>query len=210
MKIIAVVNQKGGGGKTQATVHLAWEAKQRFSVAILDLDPTHQAVNWIEAADMGIDAVAIDLKSTDLEKYVKTIETEGEYGLVFIDTPANDMNAAMEAMMVADAVVIPVGVGTSDIGMLASTERQLRRVRQVRSADGHPLGLVRVLINRSGFAPKRTQRTTEAVETFGLETFEQQIPLLGAYQDATGNRISAAQHHYAPVLKEILDAFTQS
>lgn len=206
MKIIVVANMKGGSGKTQATVHMAWEASKNSKVAILDLDPTHQSVNWIAAAEMtDIDAVAIDLKSVDFEAYVQQVRDAGEHDIVLIDTPANDMNASMEAMMVADAVVVPVGVGTSDIGMLASTERQLRRIRQVRLADNKPLDFVRVLINRSGFAPSRTERTCEAIEHFGMETFQQRIPLLGVYQDATGNPISSKQSHYSEVLQEVLN-----
>lgn len=210
MKVISLVNQKGGSGKTQAAVHLAWEAHRQRRVAVLDLDPTHQSRNWIEAAKMEIDAEAINLRQVDLSGYVEEIRKGGEYDLVIIDTPANDLNAAMEALMVSDAVIVPVGVGTSDIGMLASTARQIKRMQQVREANSIQPAPVRVLINRSGFAPARTGRTVEAVETFGLPTFKARIPLLGAYQEATGNRITGQQHHYAPVLKEIFDAIAQN
>lgn len=210
MIVLSVVNQKGGSGKSQASVHLAWEARSRHRVAVLDLDPTHQSVNWIEAAEMGIECAHIDLKNTDFERYVQVIRDGGEHDLVIVDTPANDMNAAMEALMVADAVIVPVGVGTSDIGMLASTERQIRRVNQLRAANDLKPAVVRVLINRAGFAPVRTVRTAEAIETFGMQVCRHQIPLLGVYQDATGNRITNAQHHYAPVLEEILHATAQS
>ena len=47
MKTLAILSQKGGTGKTTATVHLAVAAQQAgHDVAIIDLDPQANAMKW--------------------------------------------------------------------------------------------------------------------------------------------------------------------
>ena len=47
MKIIAIVSQKGGAGKTTLAVHLATaSASAGHAVAIVDLDPQGTAASW--------------------------------------------------------------------------------------------------------------------------------------------------------------------
>jgi cellulose biosynthesis protein BcsQ len=47
MKVIAIVSQKGGSGKTTLALHLATAAeKAGLSTAVLDLDPQASAAGW--------------------------------------------------------------------------------------------------------------------------------------------------------------------
>jgi chromosome partitioning protein len=51
MKVIAIISQKGGAGKTTIAVHLAVQAANKGkSAIILDLDPQASATGWIFAA----------------------------------------------------------------------------------------------------------------------------------------------------------------
>lgn len=54
MRTIAVVNQKGGSGKTTTTVNLAATlAELRRTILIVDLDPQASATNWYGIKDAG-------------------------------------------------------------------------------------------------------------------------------------------------------------
>ncbi|MEM8784202.1 MAG: ParA family protein, partial [Planctomycetota bacterium] len=53
--IYAVINQKGGAGKTTLAVHLAvWLHDRGHRVAFVDNDPQASASGWIAAAEPGI------------------------------------------------------------------------------------------------------------------------------------------------------------
>lgn len=197
MKVYGITAVKGGSGKTHATVHLAYQASQQgLRVAVLDLDPARQSVNWIELAGLGIPTMPFDIKHSDLEAYVQQLRDEGDLDVVIIDTPANDRDAALETLMVSDVAVIPVGVGTSDVGMLGSTERQVKRAQQLR-----PGLRAYILINRARFAPARERETeAECIKT-GIPVLESRIPMRGSYQAAAG-RVPDGEH-YKDVWKEL-------
>ena len=197
MKVYGITNVKGGAGKTHATVHLAQAAASEGKrVAVLDLDPTRQSVNWIEVAGLGIPAMAFDMKQSDLEGYISQMRQDGDFDAIFIDTPANDRDATLETLMVSDVAIIPVGVGTSDTGMLGTTERQVKRAQQLRPGL-KPF----ILINRARFAPRREEETVEECRKTGFTVLEARVPMRGDYQAAAG-KIPKGEH-YENVWKEV-------
>lgn len=197
MRVYGITNVKGGSGKTHATVHLAHHAANRGQrVAVIDLDPTRQSVNWIELAGLGIPAVALDIKQDDLEGYIAQLRTDGDFDAIFIDTPANDRDATLETLLVSDVALIPVGVGTSDTGMLGTTERQVKRALQLRP-DLKPF----ILINRARFAPARERETEAECQKTGIPVLSRRIPLRGNYQAAAG-KVPEGEH-YAEVWQEV-------
>ena len=50
MPVIAVVNQKGGTGKTTISTNLACAFADRFQVLLLDADGQGSALDWAEIA----------------------------------------------------------------------------------------------------------------------------------------------------------------
>ena len=60
MKVLAILSEKGGAGKTTVTVHLAVAAKLAgLDVAIIDLDPQASAADWSDRRGSEPEAVAI-------------------------------------------------------------------------------------------------------------------------------------------------------
>lgn len=113
MKIVAMAARKGGCGKSTITTHLAVAAVQDGKrVAIVDLDPQATVAEW--ADERGDDPP--DVVSSQPARLPRIIETmRGNYDLVLIDTPPSTGEADRVAIEVADIVLVPTRIQTSDI-----------------------------------------------------------------------------------------------
>lgn len=201
--VIAVVNYKGGAGKTLTTVMLAWQAAARQqTIAVIDLDSARQAHNWVGLSGMGerrtISSLALDYKNEDLAQYITGLVEGGKFDLILLDTPANDRDAIAEALDVADLALIPVNVGRSDVGMLGTTAKIFERATRAR-----PNLQGRILINQARFAPAKEAWTVEEVSKVQIPMCRTRIPLLGKYKDAPGT-IPATESAYYLLLDELL------
>jgi chromosome partitioning protein len=79
MRTIAIVNQKGGSGKTTTSVNLAATlAEKGKKVLLIDLDPQYSATQWFDITNggRGVFDLFADPENTDLEKLV--FETSAE------------------------------------------------------------------------------------------------------------------------------------
>jgi chromosome partitioning protein len=117
-KVISVLQQKGGVGKTTISVHLATQVKETFpglKVALADADPQQSATIWIRKGN-GKSGVGIYPVATDGEgKYLKSELAEIEADLIILDLPPAVASVSMRAALYSDLVLIPVGASALDI-----------------------------------------------------------------------------------------------
>jgi len=119
MKILAVLSEKGGAGKTTLAVHLAVAAQLAgLDVAIIDLDPQGSAADWSDRRGSAPEAVAIP--PVRLEKLLPDLRENG-VDLVIVDTGRDSNNAGYTAARAADFVLIPCKGGGFDFRALART-----------------------------------------------------------------------------------------
>lgn len=109
IRVIAVVNQKGGTGKTTLSMNLAAGLARRAPTAVLDADPQHSASQWAQLARIDKRAfpapvfAATDGLATHLGK------CEPDYHFVVVDCPpAMHSETVREVMARADLALIPV------------------------------------------------------------------------------------------------------
>lgn len=107
MFTIAMIGQKGGGGKTTIGTGLAVEAaNSNLAALIIDLDPQANAANWKDRREADNPAVV----AAPASRLRPTLDAARNHGAQFVilDTPAKSDSAALEAARVANFVLIPV------------------------------------------------------------------------------------------------------
>ena len=124
-KAIALLQQKGGCGKTTTSVNLAGGLRELgFSVVIADMDKDKpDAWSWLAKQENGgAFAVQVDEKNAR----DKIAELKQKYDFVIIDTPPNFQTAALKAALLADLVVIPASPSGMDLsGLLEAKDLAL-------------------------------------------------------------------------------------
>ena len=155
LQTIAIVNQKGGVGKTSLAMNLAWFLDTAGGrTMVLDADPQRSATRWAEAQNgswavevRGIDAERdIAVVSQDIERLAS--ETGAE--LVVLDCPPELRNAAEVALLLADVSLIPVTPSPLDIWAAEAAVALASDAQRVRG-DGRP---------RVALVPNRLIRNT--------------------------------------------------
>lgn len=112
MKVIAVLNQKGGSGKTTIATHLARALQlSGKSVLLVDSDPQGSSRDWAAVrADNPVPVIAIDRPT--IERDLKNV---AQKDFVVIDGAPQASDLAISAIKVADLILIPVQPSPYDI-----------------------------------------------------------------------------------------------
>jgi chromosome partitioning protein len=155
-KVLAVLSEKGGAGKTTFTVHIAVAAfLAGLEVAILDTDPQQaSAADWCDRRGTAPEGVA--LPHMRLKKTIADLRAN-ETDLVIIDTGRDNNAVAFAAAEQADMIVIPVQPGGFDIQALILT------LRVCELAGKRPFAVV------NGTRPGAKLKVADAAETIALK-----------------------------------------
>ena len=120
MKIVAVISQKGGAGKTTLAVHLATAASAAGrTAAIIDLDPQATAASWGDRRVNDMPEV-VSGQAVRLPALVKAAEDNGADFLVLDTAPNADQTASLAARA-ADLVLIPCRPAAFDLEAIETT-----------------------------------------------------------------------------------------
>ncbi len=113
-KVIAILNQKGGVGKTTLAVHLATAlARKKRAVILLDADPQGSALDWAAARHGDPLFPVVGLPKSSIHKELPALAAS--YELVIIDGPPRVYDVARSAIMAADLVLVPVQPSPYDV-----------------------------------------------------------------------------------------------
>lgn len=123
-KVLAIISQKGGPGKTMLTTNLSTAAMLAgHSVVVIDTDPQCSATRWWDKRKKvgnGEKPFVIAAPSPRI-KYLLEVSEENGATFAFIDTPPNVESPVLEAAKAASFVLIPSRPADVDLEAIPAT-----------------------------------------------------------------------------------------
>jgi chromosome partitioning protein len=127
VKIISMVCQKGGAGKTTIATNLAVLAERAgYPTVLLDLDPQATAAKWGDKRG-GNPPDVVAAQAGRLARLLEDAKRQGA-GVAIIDTAPSADAAALEATKAADLVLVPCQPSDFDLGAVGSTVRVAEQI----------------------------------------------------------------------------------
>lgn len=168
MKVIAVLNQKGGSGKTTIATHLARALQLNGAdVLLVDSDPQGSARDWAAVCEdqpltvIGIDRPTID---RDLKNIVRK-------DFVIIDGAPQAADLAISAIKAANFVLIPVQPSPYDIWATADLVKLVKQ--RIEVTDGKLQAAF--VVSRAIKGTRIGVEVTKALNGYGLPVLESRI-----------------------------------
>ena len=129
MKILAVMNEKGGSGKTTVALNLATALHRAGRrVVLVDADPQGTARDWRAASPD--DADLPDVVALDRPQMLASLKNLAA-DVVVIDTPAKAEAMAAAVVRIARAVLVVIQPSAADIWAAAATVKLIQAKRDV-------------------------------------------------------------------------------
>ena len=206
-KVIAVINQKGGSGKTTLALNLAAGLGRRARTAVADADPQRSISQWIA---MGENESALPI-STEIganpDAEIARLKQNNRY--VVVDCPPSVQGAVIEAVLSsADLVLIPVL--PSPLDLWASVEMAVL-VKQAQQKDRALQAYL--VLNQVETRNSLSSSMQQAVAELDVPLLQAYLERRAAYRSAAvegksvydmGNRGTQAVKDIEAIIEEIL------
>jgi chromosome partitioning protein len=165
-KIIAVLNQKGGSGKTTISTNLARSLQaDNKRVLLVDSDPQGSARDWNAVSDGEIVTV-VGLDRPTLSKDIQPLKANFDY--VVIDGAPQIAELSVSAIKCADVILIPVQPSPYDIWSCADLVDIIKARQEV--TNGLPKAAF--IISRAIKNTNLGKDIADVLKDYGLPVFE--------------------------------------
>ncbi|EBR8339497.1 AAA family ATPase [Escherichia coli] len=168
MHVIAVLNQKGGSGKTTIATHLARALQlDGKDVLLVDSDPQGSARDWAAVReDNPLAVVGIDRPTID-----RDLKAIGRKDFVVIDGAPQAADLAVSAIKAASFILIPVQPSPYDIWATADLVELVKQ--RIEVTDGKLQAAF--VVSRAIKGTRIGAEVTDALNGYGLPVLESRI-----------------------------------
>lgn len=134
MTVIALINQKGGCGKSTTAVHFTyWLAtKKKKDVLLVDADAQQSSSQWFESMESPIPYKVLQTPDDLLERIPELAEQSDP---LIVDGPASLAEATRAILLRADLAVVPVQPTGVDLRSASDAVRLIKQAQSVRGGS---------------------------------------------------------------------------
>lgn len=183
MKVITILSQKGGAGKTTLALHLAVAAEQDGrQTAVIDLDPQASAASWGDGREAET-PVVVSAQASRLPQVIEAAEKAGA-ALAIIDTAPHSENSALIAARAADLILIPCRPAILDLRAIGSTI-------DLAKLAGKPAVVVLNTVPPRG---SLVHEAIQAVDGYGVEVAPVHLGYRAAFQHSLTSGLTTQEY----------------
>lgn len=215
-KIITLINQKGGCGKTTITMNLSGTLAIRHNKKILVIDGDNQAsaTKWACNAPEGesFPCQVISLAKADGYAHREIAKFASQYDMIIIDCPPNtEAKFNASALLVSDLAIIPFSPSPLDLRAIS----EIKSLIEATSITNDKLQ-VRALVNMADnkniskgiISHFQNNEDIKLLETFiKMRAIYREVELYGGTAYTSGN--SQSKNEFALLADEIIDIIYQ-
>ena len=177
MRVIAVVCQKGGTGKTTISTELAvLSTKQGLATVVFDVDPQASATIWSDDRG-GQPPQVVPAQAPRLPVMLAAAEKQGA-DVVVVDTGPSADSAALAAARAADIILVPAKCTIRDLKALGPTIRSI--------ADTVPSKRLVVVLSMVPINGSVTREAVRYLEASKIEVCPVRLHQRAAYYNGLG------------------------
>lgn len=177
--IVALVNSKGGVGKSTIAVHLAaWWKERGGDVALVDADAQEASSVWLREAVPHIPLFRLPTPDDILDQ---APELRRQYDLVAVDGPAGLSEVTRAILLVADIAILPCGPSVLDLRAVSDAIRVVKQAQSIR--QGHPQAVL--VPNKLQIQYRLSRELLDTAKSLGIASLPG-LRLRQAYADAAG------------------------
>lgn len=212
-KIIAVVNQKGGSGKTTISMQLAGALARRGNkMLVVDADPQGTATRWAASAsdEKPFPASVVGLSAANNKVHREVKKFIDDYGCIIIDCPpAADSPVPQSALLIADLALVPLIPSPLDIWAAVGIRQVIDNVRDINESLQ-----ARLVMNQCQPNTTLAQETLAVLPEFGIELAKTVVQHRQVYRQSAvfgqtvhnfGSKATAAIEEIESLTDEVLD-----
>lgn len=171
MTVIAVMNQKGGAGKTTTCTGLSGALRQDgHDVVLVDSDPQGSILDWAAAnPEQPIQVYVIERPA--LSREIPKLKNE----FVIIDGTAKAAALATETIKVADLILIPVQPSPLDVWATSEMVNMIHDRIDEQTAAGETPVRAAFIVNRSIGQTKLGKKISATLAGYGFPVLESRL-----------------------------------
>lgn len=189
-RIIAIMNPKGGVGKTTVTMSLAAEfASRGYRTMVADCDAQASATAWSHAApdNTPFPAAVVNLASYAGKVHREIQKQLDNYDFILIDCPPSlEAQAPQSVLLVANLVIIPLPPSPADLWATRGV-KTLVELAQTINEDLKAVILPNRLVRTS-----LSKAIMQELESFGIPLMSSGLSNRTAYQEAVVAGVSVS------------------